>query len=361
MFPIIRHIDDIWPFLNREEFKLIEDPAHNIVSINYGIVTGKEMFDSPLLLEGRGIKFNLTTGDILARPFHKFFNRGEWIEREAIYATGPFTIWEKRDGSMVHPVLTPLGVKLCTRAGVTDVSQLAEYLVDNTLRVKFKDLLDLGITPIMEFTSPRNPIVIKYTEAKLTLLAVRDNVSGLYKDNLKFFGDYLNLPIAKEYINLDLNSVKEWKDAEGVVLVFPNGERLKIKADDYCLKGRVKDALAFEKDVLLYILENELDDLIPLLSNEDIERIEAYRTTVLTNIRNNCERIASLVRELSPLSRKEVALKVSNMELTKEEEGVFWDIYKGREPLEAMKRMVLRYTTNGPKLEQIRWLLNTQW
>jgi hypothetical protein len=123
----------------------------------------------------------------------------------------------------------------------------------------------------------------------------------------------------------------------------------------------LKDALAFEKDVLLFILENELDDLLPLLTHEDIERIEAYRATVLSNIRAKGEEIASLVTELSTLTRKEVASKVLNLNLRKEEEGVFWDIYKGREPLDAMKRMVLRYTTNSTKLEQIRWLLNTQW
>jgi len=190
MFPIIHNIEEVWPLVkNKKEFKLSESKEYGFSSICYFITTNcKTQFDTSISRECRGIKFSLSTGDILARPFHKFFNRGE-ISEEEPNSNISFTIWDKLDGSMIHPIITPLkGIKLCTKAGITDISLGAESLLTKELTLKLTSLLTQGITPIFEYTSPTNRIVLKYDQPKLTLLALRENISGFYLDNLEEYG-----------------------------------------------------------------------------------------------------------------------------------------------------------------------------
>jgi hypothetical protein len=69
MFPIIKHTDDLLPHIkDRTDINATRDEVHDLIAFNYGIVTGWQMFDSPYIKECRGIKFKLSTGELLARP-----------------------------------------------------------------------------------------------------------------------------------------------------------------------------------------------------------------------------------------------------------------------------------------------------
>ena len=187
-FPTIRHIDDVLPHIEgRSEFIVAEREYGTI--INY-VVQTQHTFDTDendpggaIRRECRGLKF-LKNGEIAARPFHKFFNVGERIETQPhlIDLTSPHFIEEKRDGSMLHPMIVDGYVRWMTKMGITDVSMLAEeYIAKNT---KYKAFaiwcITEGLTPIFEWTSPNNKIVLAYEKDELTLLSVRENVSGKY-------------------------------------------------------------------------------------------------------------------------------------------------------------------------------------
>lgn len=53
---------------------------------------------------------------------------------------------------------------------------------------------------------------------------------------------------------------------------------IKIKADDYVLRHKSKDAINQEKNVLQTILDDAVDDLIPLLTSDDAERVKSFQT-----------------------------------------------------------------------------------
>ena len=196
-FPEIRTINDVLPHIEgREEFIVAEREFGTV--INYAVAM-TDTFDiypagyggrlstydpgGAMRRECRGLIFD-TEGKIMSRPFHKFFNVNEREETQTsdIDMSQPHVIMEKMDGSMIRPILVNGQLRLATKMGVTDVAMQAEaFMAKNT---KYKDFcvwcVSKGLTPIFEWTSPFNQIVLPYEEDMLTLLAVRENVTGHY-------------------------------------------------------------------------------------------------------------------------------------------------------------------------------------
>ena len=189
VFPTIRHIDDVLPHIEgRKEFVVAERDYGTV--INY-VVAMADTFDmegpddlgGAMRRECRGLKF-YSDGKLASRPFHKFFNVGEREETQSylIDLNRQYSIEEKRDGSMIHPMLVDGYVRWMTKMGITTVAmQAEEFVAKNT---KYKDFatwcIGKGLTPLFEWTSPFNQIVVPYEDDQMTLLSVRDNLTGEY-------------------------------------------------------------------------------------------------------------------------------------------------------------------------------------
>jgi RNA ligase len=78
--------------------------------------------------------------------------------------------------------------------------------------------------------------------------------------------------------------VKGLTDDEGIVIKYANGLFVKIKADDYVLKHRALDGLRSEKDVAALILNDLLDDVLPIVDEKLRERLVNYRASLWQNI-----------------------------------------------------------------------------
>ena len=82
-FPHITHIDQVKKAIEgKEEFIIKVDEEHGIAIVNYNVAfedTFPPVIDekTALLRECRGITFDLETGRVLSRKFHKFFNLDE--------------------------------------------------------------------------------------------------------------------------------------------------------------------------------------------------------------------------------------------------------------------------------------------
>jgi RNA ligase len=188
-FPEIRHIDDVRPAIaGRDEFIIAERDFGFVV--NYVAATsdtfdmsGPDDTKGAIKRECRGIKFS-PNGEIAARPFHKWFNVNEKEETliRNIDMTKPHFIEEKRDGSMLHPMKVNGEIRWMTKMGITEVAMQAEEFIEKNTR--YKDFaawcIREQLTPIFEWTSPNNKIVITYKEEQLTLLSVRHNITGKY-------------------------------------------------------------------------------------------------------------------------------------------------------------------------------------
>lgn len=121
-FPEIRHINDVLPHIEgREEFIVAEREGYKV--INYVVamadtfdMTGPNDLGGAIRRECRGLIFD-ADGNLMSRPFHKFFNVNERAETQTheINMSQPHVIMEKMDGSMIRPILVDGYLRLATK------------------------------------------------------------------------------------------------------------------------------------------------------------------------------------------------------------------------------------------------------
>jgi len=306
MFPKITHLDDVLPHIaGLEHIKLFKRDDYYVLDYTYS--NGPESFPNPYALECRGLKFNLG-GHIIARPFHKFFNVGEGNITPDL--TKEHEVLVKLDGSMIHPVILGGTIRFMTRMGITDVSQQAELLFPDILG-RSRPLLNRGLTPIFEYIGPDNRIVLRYDRAELVLLAVRETVSGRYLNRAELGSvvNELSGTLVAPYTG-PVERVPEVSGIEGVVIVFPDGFRTKLKARDYVIRHRAKDNLNRERNVLNLILSGGQDDLYPLLPYKDANALKEYSYAVHEFITQLATYVHNFRLRGSNLLRREYALQV---------------------------------------------------
>jgi len=188
-FPEIKTLSDVLPHVEgRSEFVVAEREFGTVV--NY-MVTKPDTFvmDGPddvggaIRRECRGIKFNLD-GNIIARPFHKFFNIGEREDTQpnVLDFSVDHTVYTKEDGSMAHPIMFNGTVRWCTKMGLTDISAYMDtFCAKNPKYNQFAyDCITGGYTPLFEYVGPFNKVVIDHAEENMVLLAVRNTITGEY-------------------------------------------------------------------------------------------------------------------------------------------------------------------------------------
>jgi RNA ligase len=190
-FPEIRTIHDVLPHIEgRSEFIVAEREFGTV--INYVVamsdtfnMEGPDDIGGAIRRECRGLIFD-TDGNIMSRPFHKFFNVNEREETQThvLDFTQEYTIMTKLDGSFVRPISYQNRIQWASKMGVTHISEYVDEFLSGTKNINYNEFakwcLDTKITPIFEFCSKKNKVVIDYEEDRMTLLAVRENISGKY-------------------------------------------------------------------------------------------------------------------------------------------------------------------------------------
>ena len=319
-YPVIKTIDDVLPHVEgRRDFVVADKGDYTVIDYVY---QEDDTFDHPMRLECRGLKF-APDGKIMARPLHKFFNLGEKedLQEHHFDTSGPHTVLKKLDGSMVHGALVNDEFVLMTRMGYTDVEKKAERHLTDAIKETGKEMLERGMTPIFEWTAPDNQIVVKYDESKLTLLHMRDNETGRYINRMaaKTWAEAMAVDMVEAVPNATnryqfIKDARSLENEEGYIVrlgPYHYSPWFKIKADAYVRKHRAKDALQHEKNVLRVILNNELDDLLPLLDADEKARVEQYAADVNAGIRDSADFIDRLVRKNEEMPQKEFAEHVN--------------------------------------------------
>ena len=303
-FPVIQHINDVLPAIEGDASFAVTE-KEDLIFINYRKM-GTDVFPefvmedsenrlvkrsnlyAALRRECRGIAFSAKTGEIVSRPFHKFFNADERESTTDIDISGDHMKLEKLDGSMIRPLIVNGELRWGTKAGVTDVGMLAETWVTDypQYEILAHACIFGNVTPLFEFCSEGNKIVLDYAEPHMTLLALRCNHTGEYLPykNVRHMAHSHNIPVVRPvaYVHADadtqsmLDVVRGNYDVEGIVIVFPNGHMVKVKSSWYVKAHRAKDLLASERNVLKLLRDEELDDILPVILVEDRNRLEDY-------------------------------------------------------------------------------------
>lgn len=301
-----------------------------LILFNY---TEKCTFDkhwNEYTLASRGIVFEKETGKCVARPFGKFFNLNEnALADEKLFDWNDFETYAKMDGSlgiMFYYEMEDSNGQLwtwhiCTRGSFySEQAQTAQMMLERRFNL---DTLCQDNTYLFEIIYPGNRIVVNYGSWEdLSLLAARDTVTGIYYSyhTLCKFTDATGFHIVPKF---DLNKEEVLKaktemkgtEDEGFVLVWKDGTRVKVKADDYCRLAKIISHLsplsvweAFvagkQFEYLQSIPEEILPDALPLF-----EKL-SFQVSLLTNRINQVDVVIERNIFKTTYSQKEYALEV---------------------------------------------------
>lgn len=289
-FPIIRHINDVAPHIvKRPEFICVQkDGGYTVVNYVYqDSDTFPSVTDdaSAILRECRGLIFETATGRIASRRFHKFFNLGEKPDTVTVDVSKPHHVLDKLDGSMISPLFVSGGIRWVSKMGVTDVSMQAEtFVATHPHYERFAaHCIGRGVTPIFEWMSRRNRIVLDYGDDTLTLIAARRNEQGTYLprkwlvEASEEYGFPLVQAVSPALSSLSfVEELRKREGVEGIVITFDDGHMVKVKTDWYVQLHRAKDQIARERHLIALILNDKIDDLLPALPESDRARVEKF-------------------------------------------------------------------------------------
>jgi RNA ligase len=253
-------------------------------------------------VECRGSTFDKESGLLISLPFEKFFNVNEKAHTQAniVQEYDVNFILDKRDGSMITPAIVNGQVFLKTKKSFySDVAVDANKNMTRAVLNLCEMLLDHGICPIFEFTSPDNKVVLDYgTEPNFVLLAARSMTTGDYLpfQDLERFGEQFGVEVVQRVTDMEtvadcLRAVDYRDGIEGWVIYTDEG-RFKVKTKWYIDRHHLIDIR--ERDIARFVLDDVLDDLIPNLLEAEadmdiIRRIEHDVARDLAEIMNRVE------------------------------------------------------------------------
>ena len=289
-------------------------PTLDLTIWNYSPKVQYERLWDEITIQCRGLVTN-SKGDIIARPFKKFFNYEEHKPEDI--PNEDYVVYEKMDGSL--GILFYYEYKLTDEKRYNiwfnnnyetgmerffDPNNLPDY--DNSYyeptpktkgewifatrgsftseqSIKGKQILDLKYdysslrkdnTYLFEIIYPENRIVVDYKgEEKLVVLGVIHTETGNeVPDSSLFFMQEGGWELVTTYKTwgetYDLLKEEISKDKEGYVIKFKNGFRMKIKGDEYVRLHKILTNIS-NRDIWEYLKDNKpFDELLEKVPDE---------------------------------------------------------------------------------------------
>lgn len=320
-------------------------PTEPLKIVNY---TEKAAFDNvwnEVTLTCRGLIFNSASGEVVARPFPKFFNYGQ-TGCPAIDLDAPAIVSDKLDGSLgiLYPVPSG-GWAIATRGSF--VSDQAIHATE-LLRSKYANFKPVaGYTYLFEIIYPENRIVCDYSglDDLVYLGAVKTETGrsygAYYASNLDWYG-----PKAETF---PYETMREALAApsrpgmEGFVVHFPKSdERVKIKQLDYIALHRIVTGLN-ARSVWEAMLSGTVQELIEKIPDEFHGFIRGVQKDLHGEVTEFVDfvfrRYARIVQELRRdklFTKKDFALRVKDENYT----WALFAIWDGASSTEIYRRFL---------------------
>ena len=231
--------------LNRyyEEGWLIKQthPELPLTIWNYSQTTQFERHWDEITLQCRGLVTDDETGEVVARPFEKFFN----IEEDEHTPTKNFSIYEKMDGSLGISFNYKGDWIFASRGSFTSEQCLKGIdILNASVNERAAQPLNPEFTYMFEIIYPENRIVVNYgKDEKVVMLGAINTKTGeeMSYCMMRYLHDY-GWDIVKKYDNIaDYSTLKSiiTDNQEGFVKHFENGDRCKVKGDEYIRLHRI--------------------------------------------------------------------------------------------------------------------------
>jgi len=376
-FPEITHIDNVIPHIeDRPEFKVMDKGWYTVINYmvafedTFSLIRHRTHYNMWMRRECRGLIFDNATGQLISRPYHKFFNVGEREETQIdkLNLSASHIVLEKLDGSMIRPIPTPEGFRLGTKAGITDVAMNAEVFIGDKPHYGtfIKKCIQKGTTPIFEWCSRKNRIVVDYPKDNLILTGIRYNDTGKYVQyqTMNTYATAWNIPVVKAIAGDEtdltkiVDHIRKWDDGEGVVIRFDDGHMVKVKADDYVLRHKSKEQINQEKNVLQVILDDSVDDVVPLLTPDDATRLKAFQNAFWLAVDDLASEMADMYNAgcLMYPDRKDFATQFVQTKILPIHAPIMYAMKGGKGSRQTIVDMISKSLTTQTKIDQNRWL-----
>ncbi len=239
-----------------------QHPTAELYILNYAAKTQYERVWDNYTLACRGLILN-GQGQVVARPFPKFFNLDEVVVTGEIPALPDesFVAYEKLDGSLGILYWIDDTPFIATRGSfMSDQAQWATNLL-HTRYAYILPLLDRSKTYLFEIIYPENRIVVNYGDRQdLVLLAVIDTETGAESVDLPDLGFTL-VRRFDGYTDMEAIRAVQIDNEEGFVLRFASGLRVKVKFAEYVRLHRILTQVS-SRNIWEYLAANQPFDVI---------------------------------------------------------------------------------------------------
>ena len=211
-------------------------------------------------------------GNIVARPFKKFFN----IEENKHTPTQDFEVFEKMDGSLGIIFKYEGEVIYATRGSFT--SDQAKWMENYCKEYNFNDILVDGHTYLFEIIYPENRIVVDYEgQERLVLLGIIKTETG---EEIPY-DDIVVAPwdIVEKYDGIrDYSELKGkvLQNHEGFVVRFSNGDRMKIKGEEYLRLHKIMTNISTTGVWEHLSTGGDINDLLKDVPDEFYKKVKEY-------------------------------------------------------------------------------------
>lgn len=201
-----------------------------------------------LTTEARGLIVNSQTGEIVARPFSKFFNYGQDVKGITDFPrNGKLEVMEKADGSLGVMYQQPDGkTAIATKASMdSPQARKATELYNKNYDGKWNP--DPDYTYCFEVIYPDNRVVVDYGETEdLMLLGARHKITGRTMTQEEL--DKSNWPGLRPIL-YEYNSLGEVLDAQEVGIQGQEGFVVNFVDHDKKLKFKFQEYLELHRKV----------------------------------------------------------------------------------------------------------------
>ena len=211
-------------------------------------------------------------GNVVARPFNKFFN----VEEGKHTPTSEFDVYEKMDGSLGILFFYENEWVFASRGSFTS-EQALKFKEIFTKKYKTSHLY-IPNTYLFEIIYPENRIVVDYGDTEdVVMLGEIDTKSGEELDLNHYTSSIFN--VVKKYDGIsDYSTLKGMvkNNAEGFVVRFSNGERMKIKGDEYIRLHKIMTNLSTTAVWEVLYNGGSMDELLKDVPDEFYNKIKEY-------------------------------------------------------------------------------------
>lgn len=281
-------MDLLEDMINRKYINVTTHPTLGYKLYNYSKSCGLDHMWNDATEQCRGLITD-ADGNIIARPFRKFYNIEEIEDKTCIPNELPLSITEKLDGSLgimywdkeCNPMIATRGSfeseqaefatdylldEECINGEIDELrNELVDYHID---KANGKIILDnVKFTLLFEIIYPEDRHVVSYGNKRgIVLLAIISNKTG-EELKPKIFDHCFE--VVKSYSVPDnwvrIREMYNGDNAEGFVVKFKNNFRLKLKYENWFRKNWILNGLSM-KSVIELVQEGKINELMKMVN-----------------------------------------------------------------------------------------------